>query len=120
MGERGGEGPGASRPCGLAVRSLGGSPTSLPMFPLSLLLPLPRSWLPLLKPCLPYNPASSGLRPRSPPADESVPVPRPPHWGGFLVRPESMEFWQGRPSRLHDRLRYRLEGGKWLLERLSP
>ena len=47
-------------------------------------------------------------------------VPRPPHWGGFLVRPHALEFWQGRPNRLHDRLRYRRENGGWLLERLAP
>ena len=48
-------------------------------------------------------------------------VPRPPHWGGYRVVPESIKFWQGRPSRLHDRLRYRLrEDGTWLVERLSP
>lgn len=47
-------------------------------------------------------------------------VPRPPHWGGLLLIPETVEFWQGRPSRLHDRLRYVREGGKWRLERLSP
>ena len=48
-------------------------------------------------------------------------VPRTPHWGGYRVVPESIEFWQGRPSRLHDRLRYRLrEDGTWLVERLSP
>jgi pyridoxamine 5'-phosphate oxidase len=48
------------------------------------------------------------------------PVPRPPFWGGFRVRPEVVEFWQGRPSRMHDRLRYRRDGGAWVIERLSP
>jgi pyridoxamine 5'-phosphate oxidase len=48
-------------------------------------------------------------------------IPRPPHWGGFRVIPNIIEFWQGRPSRLHDRLRYRLlEDGSWLRERLAP
>lgn len=47
-------------------------------------------------------------------------VPRPPFWGGYLVRPDSVEFWQGRPSRLHDRIRYRLENKVWIKERLSP
>ena len=48
-------------------------------------------------------------------------VPRPAHWGGYLVRPESLEFWQGRPNRLHDRLRYTLqEDWNWKLERLAP
>lgn len=47
-------------------------------------------------------------------------VPRPEHWGGYLVSPIEFEFWQGRPSRLHDRLRYRLENGNWIIERLSP
>lgn len=51
-------------------------------------------------------------------ADETV--PRPPHWGGYRVIPHQIEFWQGRTSRLHDRLRYRLEQGSWLLERLAP
>jgi pyridoxamine 5'-phosphate oxidase len=46
--------------------------------------------------------------------------PRPPHWGGFRLVPERWEFWQGRKSRLHDRLRYRLDGGQWLRERLAP
>ena len=48
-------------------------------------------------------------------------VERPSHWGGYLVRPVTVEFWQGRPNRLHDRLRYRLSGEKdWQLERLAP
>ena len=47
--------------------------------------------------------------------------PRPPHWGGYRLRPDYWEFWQGRPSRLHDRLTYRLQAdGRWLRERLSP
>ena len=47
-------------------------------------------------------------------------IPRPPHWGGFRLVPEVFEFWQGRPSRLHDRLRYRRVERGWLRERLSP
>jgi pyridoxamine 5'-phosphate oxidase len=46
--------------------------------------------------------------------------PRPPHWGGYRLVPDTYEFWQGRKSRLHDRLRYRLEGGAWARERLAP
>ncbi len=48
-------------------------------------------------------------------------VPLPDYWGGFRVKPQSMEFWQGRPNRLHDRLRYTLQSdGSWTIERLSP
>lgn len=46
--------------------------------------------------------------------------PRPPHWGGYRLVPQQWEFWQGRKSRLHDRLRYRLDGGQWRRERLAP
>lgn len=51
-------------------------------------------------------------------ADQSI--PRPESWGGYCLKPERIEFWQGRPSRLHDRLCFRLHGHEWLLERLSP
>ncbi|HWZ57387.1 MAG TPA: pyridoxamine 5'-phosphate oxidase [Gemmatimonadaceae bacterium] len=48
-------------------------------------------------------------------------VPLPPYWGGFLVKPDTIEFWQGRESRLHDRIRYvRTPDGSWTIERLSP
>ncbi len=47
-------------------------------------------------------------------------IPRPPHWGGFHVIPERVEFWQGRASRLHDRFVYFLENGSWKIERLAP
>ena len=50
--------------------------------------------------------------------DEEVPVP--PTWGGYLVAPEVVEFWQGRPSRMHDRLVYRRDGSGWVVERLAP
>jgi len=46
--------------------------------------------------------------------------PRPVHWGGYRLAPDRWEFWQGRRSRLHDRLRYRLDGGQWVRERLAP
>jgi pyridoxamine 5'-phosphate oxidase len=47
-------------------------------------------------------------------------VTRPPHWGGWVVSPADIEFWQGRRNRLHDRLRYRRAAGRWVIERLAP
>ena len=47
-------------------------------------------------------------------------IPRPPHWGGYIVKPTLIEFWQGRRNRLHDRLQYTLINEKWLIERLAP
>jgi pyridoxamine 5'-phosphate oxidase len=47
-------------------------------------------------------------------------VPRPPHWGGYLVRPAKVEFWQGRPSRLHDRIVYEMSENSWQLYRINP
>ena len=48
-------------------------------------------------------------------------IPRPPHWGGYIVKPVQIEFWQGRPSRLHDRIQYLLQkDGIWKIERLAP
>lgn len=51
---------------------------------------------------------------------ENMEVPMPAHWGGYIVNPENFEFWQGRRSRLHDRISYTLNEGKWKIERLSP
>ena len=49
------------------------------------------------------------------------PIPKPDHWGGYLVQPSSVEFWQGRSSRLHDRIKYRKnDQGLWIIERLAP
>ncbi|MGP7997076.1 MAG: pyridoxamine 5'-phosphate oxidase [Streptosporangiaceae bacterium] len=51
---------------------------------------------------------------------EGTPVPMPDFWGGYRVHPDMMEFWQGQPNRMHDRLRYRRSGQAWVAERLSP
>lgn len=51
---------------------------------------------------------------------QDQPIPRPPHWGGYRLQPHRIEFWQGRPNRLHDRLCYQQEGELWTIERLSP
>lgn len=48
------------------------------------------------------------------------PIPLPPHWGGYIVKPRTIEFWQGRPSRLHDRFRYSRSGNEWEIVRLAP
>jgi pyridoxamine 5'-phosphate oxidase len=53
-------------------------------------------------------------------AESPSDVPRPPHWGGYRLVPETYEFWEHRDDRMHDRDRYRLEGGTWVVERLSP
>jgi pyridoxamine 5'-phosphate oxidase len=52
---------------------------------------------------------------------DGLSVPRPPHWGGYLVRPHRIEFWQGRPGRMHDRVRFdRADETTWIIERLAP
>lgn len=51
---------------------------------------------------------------------EGAEVPRPPHWGGYVISIETIEFWQGRPNRLHDRFRYARHGDGWQIRRLSP
>jgi pyridoxamine 5'-phosphate oxidase len=53
-------------------------------------------------------------------ARHALSPPRPPHWGGYRLVPDTWEFWQGRKSRLHDRLRYRLDNAAWVRERLAP
>jgi pyridoxamine 5'-phosphate oxidase len=47
-------------------------------------------------------------------------VPKPPYWGGYRIAPVAVEFWQGRADRLHDRIRYRHDGSRWVIERLAP
>jgi pyridoxamine 5'-phosphate oxidase len=47
-------------------------------------------------------------------------IPAPPFWGGYLLAPDDVEFWQGREGRLHDRIRYRRAGEEWVVERLAP
>jgi pyridoxamine 5'-phosphate oxidase len=54
------------------------------------------------------------------PDDDGPPIPLPPFWGGWRIRPVTVEFWQGRVGRLHDRLRYRDTGDGWVVERLAP
>jgi pyridoxamine 5'-phosphate oxidase len=51
---------------------------------------------------------------------ENKDIPRPAHWGGYVVSPVNIEFWQGRPSRLHDRIYYQLTDGQWSISRLAP
>lgn len=61
--------------------------------------------------------ARAALEERYPPGTA---VPVPPHWGGLRLVPSEVEFWQGRPDRMHDRLRFRDDGGRWVVERLAP
>jgi pyridoxamine 5'-phosphate oxidase len=51
---------------------------------------------------------------------DGVEIPAPPHWGGYLLAPDEVEFWHGREGRLHDRIRYRRDGESWVIERLAP
>ncbi|WP_192351418.1 pyridoxamine 5'-phosphate oxidase [Algoriphagus sp. Y33] len=51
---------------------------------------------------------------------EGKAISRPPHWGGYRLLPSTIEFWQGRPSRLHDRIKYEFQDGKWIITRLAP
>lgn len=51
---------------------------------------------------------------------EDTTIPKPDHWGGYIIRPEVFEFWQGRKNRLHDRIRYRINNENWIIERLAP
>jgi pyridoxine/pyridoxamine 5'-phosphate oxidase len=65
--------------------------------------------------------AGAGPAPPAPPAPApAAHVPAPPQWGGYRVVPESVEFWQGRENRLHDRIRYARDGDGWKVQRLSP
>jgi pyridoxamine 5'-phosphate oxidase len=89
----------ASRPYGARIGALA-SPQSQPIAGRSVL-----------------EAAREELEARYPPDGD---VPRPDHWSGLRVVPETVEFWQGRPNRLHDRLRFRCEGDGWLVERLAP
>jgi len=63
--------------------------------------------------------AKFGVAPNAEVSDKTH-VPTPPHWGGYRVAPKSIEFWQGRRDRLHDRLLYTLEAGGWTRSRLAP
>jgi pyridoxamine 5'-phosphate oxidase len=65
----------------------------------------------------PLEQARAELEDRYP---EGTDVPRPERWGGLRVAPDAVEFWQGREDRLHDRLRFRDDGGRWIVERLGP
>ncbi len=51
---------------------------------------------------------------------QDTPITKPPHWGGYIVKPKHIEFWQGRRSRLHDRIVYNLENQHWVISRLAP